>query len=179
VKVTIAASEGLRALVTSLAPHPVYAVNGVWDVICRNAIADMVFGDFDRVPGVTDNVLRRLMLDNEWRMLFADWEPVAESAIAQFRAATGHLVGQPTWQRFVARLGEESPWFAERWSAHVVRPSVSYTKVVRHPAAGTLTMLYASLAPAGEPADVRLIAYTPANQQTDRELRRLNEHAET
>jgi transcriptional regulator with XRE-family HTH domain len=175
VNVTRAASDGLQALVESLAPHPVYTVNGVWDVIYRNRVADLVFGNFDREPGVTDNVLRRLMLDAEWRELFDDWRSVAESAIAQFRAATGHLVGQPAWQRFVARLSNDSPWFAEQWSAHVVRPSVGYTKIVRHRTAGTLTMLYASLAPAGEPADVRLVVYTPADDETDRRLRRLNE----
>jgi transcriptional regulator with XRE-family HTH domain len=166
--VTREASDALEALVDSLAPNPVYVVNGVWDVVYRNRAADLVFGDFDREPGMTDNVLRRLLLDPEWRELFADWESVAESAIAQFRAATGHLVGQPMWQRFVERLSKESPWFAERWSAQVVRPSVSYTKIVRHATAGRLTMLYASLAPSGEPADVRMILYSPADPETSR-----------
>lgn len=173
-KVTRAGSEGLETLVASLAPHPAYAVNGVWDVIYRNRAADVVFGDFDREPGVTDNILRRLLLDPAWRTLFADWDSVAESAIAQFRAATGHLVGEPAWRRFVARLSDESPWFAERWSAHAVRPSASYTKVVRHATAGTLTMRYASLAPAGEPADVRLIVYTTADPETGRQFHQLS-----
>jgi transcriptional regulator with XRE-family HTH domain len=164
--VTREASDGLKALVDSLEPHPVYVVNGLWDVIYRNRAADFVFGDFDRQPGLTDNVLRRLVLDPEWRELFEDWESVAESAIAQFRAATGYLVGQALWERFVARLSRESAWFEDRWSAHVVRPSVSYAKIVRHPTAGELTMLYASLAPAGEPADVRMILYCPPDKET-------------
>jgi hypothetical protein len=41
--------------------------------------------------------------------------------------------------------------------------------------AGSLTMLYASLAPDGEPPDVRLIVYTPADADTARRLRRLGD----
>ncbi|HUQ81333.1 MAG TPA: hypothetical protein VM076_09360 [Gemmatimonadaceae bacterium] len=33
-------------------------------------------------------------------------------------------------------------------------------EVVRHPTEGGLTMLYASLAPGGEPADVRMIVHS-------------------
>ena len=171
--VTRDASDGLRTLVTNLSPHPVYAVNGLWDVLCRNRAADVLLGDFDREPGCTDNVLRRLLLDAEWRERFESWEAVAESAIAQFRAATGHLVGRSVWRQFVASLSDESPWFAERWSAHAIEPAVSYAKVVRHPVAGRLPMVYASLAPAGEPADVRMIVYTPADDDTAARIRRL------
>ena len=173
VPVTRDASEGLRALVTNLSPHPVYVVNGLWDVLCRNRIADVVLGDFDREPGCTDNVLRRLMLDAEWRERFENWEEVAESAIAQFRAATGHLVGRRVWRDFVASLSAESPWFAERWSAHAIAPAVSYTKIVRHPIAGRLSMVYASLAPAGEPTDVRMIVYAPTDADSAERIRRL------
>ena len=173
VTVTHHASAGLLALVTSLSPHPVYAVNGLWDVLCRNRIADAVFGDFDREPGCTDNVLRRLLLDPEWRHRFDSWEAVTGSAIAQFRAATGHLVGTTVGRRFIATLAAESPWFAERWSSHTIAPSVSYTKVVRHRAGGSLSMVYASLAPAGEPADVRMIVYAPADATSAERIRML------
>lgn len=171
--VTREASPGLRALVMSLEPHAAYAVNGLWDVVCRNRIADALFGDFDHEPGCTDNILRRLLLDPDWRVRFADWESVAESAVAHFRAATGHLVGRPVWQRFVATLSADSPWFAERWFAYAIAPAVSYTKVIRHPAAGTLSMLYTSLASDGEPSDVRIVVYTPSDADTSARIRQL------
>lgn len=122
--VTRESGATLRAVVMSL-EHPAYAVNGLWDVLCRNRLADAVFGDFDREPGRTDNIMRRLLLDPDWREQFVNWESIAASAIAQFRASTGHLVGHPTWQPFVATLCAESPWFAERWSAHAIAPAVS------------------------------------------------------
>lgn len=162
VTLTYDASEAVRALVTSLAPHPAYAVNGLWDVLCRNREADEMFGDFDRQPGLTDNVLRRLLLDLEWRALFVDWETVAESAVAQFRAATGRLTGHASWRRFITRLAAESAWFAERWPAQAVAPSVTYAKTVRHARDGVRPLLYSALAPDGEPTDVRVIVYVPA-----------------
>ena len=172
-RITRSASEALRALVLNLSPHPAYAVNALWDALCWNRAADAVLGTFDREPGRTDNVLRRLMLDPEWRDRFVGWEDVARSAIAQFRGATGQLVGRPVWRQFIARLSAESSWFAAEWAAHAIAPPVSFVKVVRHPAVGPWSMVYASLAPDGEPADVRVIVYAPANLDTAERLDRV------
>ena len=161
VPLTYTASESLRALVRHLAPHPAYAVNGLWDVLCRNREADEMFGDFDRKPGVTDNVLRRLLLDPDWRSLFVDWEALATSAVAQFRVGTARLTGQAPWRGFVSTLAAESEWFATKWPAQAVASSVTYVKTVRHPRLGVRHLWYAPLSPDGEPADVKVVVYTP------------------
>lgn len=160
---TTSASGSVRRLVDSLAPHPAYAVNGLWDVLCHNGVAASIFGPFVRADCITGNVLRRLMLDEEWRERFEDWPTIARSAVAQFRAVTGHLVADPAWCTFVARLTDESPRFATLWAAHELAPSTTFTKVVLHPTAGRLPFLYASMQPADAAPDVRVVIYTPAD----------------
>jgi hypothetical protein len=153
------ATPSLRALVDALAPHPAYAVNARWDVLHANAPAVATFGDFAARPGVTDNVLARLLLDEGWRTCFVDWGAVTASAIAQFRAATGRMVGDAWWKAFVARLSAESAVFREAWARHDLAAAASWEKTVRH-ADGTVTPYrYASLAPDAEAPDVRIVVY--------------------
>jgi hypothetical protein len=158
-------------LVDGLHPHPVYAVNGLWQVLCANDAARTVFGDFGSRPGITDNVLRRLFLDPEWRDRFADWDAVSGSAVAQFRAATAGFVGWTRWSAFVADLARESAPFAERWEHHELATAFPREKLVRHPALGELSFLYTSVAPDAEPSDVRLIVYTPVDAETASRLK--------
>ena len=88
-RITSAASPTLRAVVDALAPHGAYAINGRWDVLHANGAAHALLGNFGTAPGVTDNILRRLFLDGDWRRRFTQWESVTASAVAQFRASTG------------------------------------------------------------------------------------------
>jgi len=146
---THAASESVRLLADRLLPHPVYVVNGLWDVLHANPAATRVFGDIDAQPGVTDNVLRHLFLDDVWQ-----------------------------WREFVARLIPESADFSRGWSEHELATAFPREKVVRRRDAGDLTFLYASLAPDAEPGDVRMIADTPADASTIAKLATLvNAHA--
>lgn len=168
-------TESLRVLADGLEPHAVYVVNGLWDVLYANATGRAVFGDFDARSPETGNVLRRLFLDEEWRHCFADRDSVVTSAVAQFRAATAHMVGDARWKDFVTRLAAESRDFADRWHQHELATASSREKVVVHPSAGRLSFLYASVAPDAEPADVRLIVYTPADEATSAALARLRE----
>jgi transcriptional regulator with XRE-family HTH domain len=171
---TTVASPLLRDLVRSLAPHPAYAVNGYWDVLCANDAATRLFGAFDADPGRTDNVLARLFLDPAWRALFHDWSVVAESAVAQFRAATGHLLADDTWRGLVDAVRAASPEFASMWDRHDLAEPTVREKSVQHPERGRLRFVYASIAPDGEPADVRVVTYMPADQRTAAVVRELS-----
>lgn len=158
--VTTAASVSLRTLVAAFEPHPAYAVNGRWDVLCSNEHAVTLLGAFDEHPGRTDNVLRRLFLDPGWRSLFEQWEALSESAVAQFRAETAHMIADRRWTEFVSTLSEESREFADCWARHDLAEPRTREKIVQHHALGRVRLLYASVAPDSEPADVRVIFYS-------------------
>jgi len=156
-----AATTHIREFADGLRPHPAYAVNGRWDVLYANEPAHRIFGDFNAQPGVTDNVLRRLCVDPAWRALFEDWEDIVASAVAQFRASTGHFAGDPEWDAFVAQLQTESSVFAGHWSRQELAASHPRHKVLRHAELGRLAFTYASVALDAGPDDVRVVIYTP------------------
>ncbi|GAO01623.1 hypothetical protein PSR1_00479 [Anaeromyxobacter sp. PSR-1] len=161
---TAQASPALRAMVDGLGDAPAYVVNGRWDVLHANAAARAALGPFDPIPGVTDNVLVRLFLDPGWRSRFLDWEAVASSAVAQFRAGGGRLVAHPDWNAFVADLAARSPEFARAWEAHALADPHLRRKRLAGPGGEPLELLYASFAPEGEPEDVRVVLYVPADE---------------
>lgn len=159
-------SDELATIVTALAPNPAYVVNGFWDVLFANEPATAVLGDFFSQRGTTDNVLRRLFFDADWQRRFADWDAVAASAVAQYRAATATLVGDDHWRAAVDALVRESAAFDAIWTRHDLAPAIARRKIVRHPAAGELAFTYASFAPDGERDDLRVILYLPEDAAT-------------
>ena len=165
-RLTRTISAEVRQFADGLLPHAAYVVNGLWDVLYANQSARMLFGEFDARPGVTDNILRRLYLDPDWRSRFADWPSVSGSAVAQFRAATAGMVGSPAWLAFIDRLSRDSADFADRWARHELAAAFPREKIVKHASAGDLRFLYASVAPDGAQGDVRVIVYTPADAGT-------------
>jgi transcriptional regulator with XRE-family HTH domain len=172
---TAALSAPLDALLHGLAPHPAYAFNARWDVIAWNAPAACLLGAF--APG-RDNVLRRLFLDPGWRSLFAEWDAIARSAVAQFRASTAHLLAEPDLADLVAELQRESPAFAGLWAAQGVEAAPVWMKTLDHPEAGRLRFTYASFQPDSTDEGLRFTIYTPADAQTKQRARALLDQAD-
>lgn len=160
---TMAASTSLRAVVNALAPHAAYAVNGRWDVLHANPAAAGLLGAFDEQPGRTDNILRRLFLDERWGSLFEQWEAVTEGAVAQFRLETANMIADARWAEFISALSSESQAFADLWARHDLAEPLARQKIIRHPELGRVRLLYASVAPDAEPDDVRVIFYSAEN----------------
>lgn len=104
-------------------------------------------------------------------MLFEDWALVAESAVAQFRAATGHLIADERWRALIDRVRDASPEFAAMWERHDLADHETKEKTVRHASLGRLRFVYASIAPDRESPGVRIVTYMPAEPRTSAALR--------
>ena len=95
-------------------------------------------------------------------MWLVDRERHAKLLLAQFRDASRHLVNDPWFGRFVERLRQRSPEFAQWWSRYDVERVQETEKVIEHPAVGQLTLRQTVLQVVdGSPA-LYLILYTPA-----------------
>jgi transcriptional regulator with XRE-family HTH domain len=150
----------LETLLRGLHPHPAYAFDRLWNVVAWNDAATALLGTFDPTDPLRGNVLVRLFRDPSWRMLFVDWETIARSAVAQYRAATAGLAER----RAVLRaLEETSPDFVALWKEQDVAATPAWRKLLDHPKAGRLVFDYAALA-AGEQFHITI--YTPADQAT-------------
>ncbi|MGV3708423.1 MAG: helix-turn-helix transcriptional regulator [Gemmatimonas sp.] len=156
--ITGVADSDLRLLVDAMTPHPAYAVNGLWDVLCANDAANQLFGPFDRTSAVTGNILRRLFLDTGWRSLFVNWEEVAQSAVAQFRAASALRANDLQVAALVHQLQRNSESFSEWWSNHLLAESPSWIKRLRR-GGEVVEYNYVSLAPEAFADDIRVVTY--------------------
>lgn len=155
------AEPSVRQLVDGLAPHAAYAINGLWDVLHANEAAITLLGQFNAHSATTNNVLRRLFLDEHWRECFEHWPDVAESAVAQFRAATAARVGHPQFPQFVSQLCHDSSEFAALWARHDLATAAAKEKIFAHPVRGRIRLWYSSLTPDGTAPDVRVVLYLP------------------
>src|SRR5205823_3481373 len=75
-----------------------------------------LFAGIDPEDPAKRNLLKRLFLDAAWRTLFADWEVVARSAIAQFRAATVGYASASDIRAVLDPLRALSPEFERQWA---------------------------------------------------------------
>lgn len=150
----------LETMLRGLHPHPAYVFDALWNVVAWNEAATVLLGAFDPADPVRANVLVRLFRDPAWRHLFVDWDRIARSAVAQYRAATAGLAQR---HAILRTLEETSPDFVALWNEQDVAAPPAWRKVLDHPKAGLLAFDYAALG-AGERFHVTI--YTPADAAT-------------
>lgn len=164
-RLTRRANDSVVAFVDALAPSPAYAVNGLWNVLHANRAASLVLGAFASTAE-TNNVLARLFLDPSWRGFFANEDAVREAAVAQFRAATGHMINDARWRSFIDKLSSASVDFDALWRRQDLASSASREKINEHRALGRLRFRYTSVSMDGEASDVRVIVYSASDAAT-------------
>ena len=136
-------------LLNALSPNPAYALNRAWDFIAWNDEAASLFGGFDPADPAKRNLLARLFLDPAWRTLFADWDVVSRSAIAQFRAATVGFAAAPDIRAVLDPLKALSADFARQWAEMRVEEAPIWSKGLVGPGGAVVTYDYYMLTPTG------------------------------
>jgi UDP:flavonoid glycosyltransferase YjiC (YdhE family) len=107
------------------------------DVLAWNQLAVAVFKDFATIPRQERNFLRMLFLDAAVRSRFVDWEPVARSAVAFFRAAAP---SEPRLAHLIGELSLADPDFRTWWAERHVNYTTSGTRTYTHPLTGPYTL---------------------------------------
>jgi transcriptional regulator with XRE-family HTH domain len=165
--------EPLRRMLDSLTGQPAFVLGRRWDVLAWNRAAEVVYGPYGRLEGDERNMLHMVFADPDHRRLLVDWEAVARSSLAMFRADCARYAGDPDFERLVARLMRLSPEFARWWPRREVARPLAGQKRIDHPTAGRMLFEYSSLG-VGDPPDMKLIVFTPLEDEgTIRKLERL------
>jgi transcriptional regulator with XRE-family HTH domain len=155
-----------RILQTLSSDVPGYVLGRRWDVLSWNPGACELLVDFGAVPPGRRNLIELTFLDRRFRQRYADWEDVARTTLAHFRASVGRHLQLPEVQELVAHLSEADARFATLWGHHEVAEKSTGVKRFRRPDGGTVLMRYESvLSPTAQ--DQRLIVYTPASPGDD------------
>ncbi|WP_432946502.1 helix-turn-helix domain-containing protein [Kribbella sp. CA-253562] len=159
---------GLYQLLDTLDSQPALVLGRRTDVLATNRLARALFTDFDRMPARERNYARWMLLSQEARDLFVDWEQQARNAVESLRFYTGNAPDDPEAQKLVGELSVASPEFRQWWSEHHVHQRTFGAKRLHHPVVGELTVDYESLTFPGDPEQT-LFVYTTAPDSPSRQ----------
>ncbi len=168
-----AVDEGVRRMLASMDAQPAYVSGWRWDLLAWNRASTAVFGDYGGLAGDERNIMSMVFANPAHRALLTDWEPLARSTLATFRADTARYAGHPDLERLVAALDQKSPEFRAWWPRHEVLAPMAGHKRIDHPEMGRMTFEHMSLTLDGG-SGLRLVVFTPlAEDGTIDKLRRL------
>lgn len=150
---------GLHQFLDALDAHPALILGRRGDVLASNRMARALFTDFDRLRPAERNYAKWILLSDDARELFVDWETQARAAVESLRLDVGTDPGDRAAVQLVSELSERSPEFRQWWSEHRVYQRTFGAKRLRHPVVGELTVQFESLVMPGDP-DQTLFVYT-------------------
>ncbi|MGY5884268.1 helix-turn-helix transcriptional regulator [Modestobacter lacusdianchii] len=153
------ARPGLHQFLDALDPRPALVLGRRTDVLASNRMARALFTDFEQLRPRERNYARWMLLSEEARELFLDWEEQARAAVENLRLALGEDPGDRAARELVEELAERSPEFRAWWEGHRVHQRTSGSKRLRHPVVGELTVEYETLTLPGDPGQT-LFVYT-------------------
>lgn len=170
----------VRLAITSMNPNPAYVLNPRWDVVEWNRAAELVFGDFSKLPVSERNIVwLTFCRGSHFRALFQDWERYARCVLGNFRVDSTRYVDHPEWVELTGKLLAESPEFAAWWPDHAIAAPDTYIKELSHAAAGRLCLEPLHL-DVQLPSQLMIVTYLPSpGSGTDERLRSLIQEKES
>jgi transcriptional regulator with XRE-family HTH domain len=163
-----------RLLLDRLEPYPACVLNARWDVLAFNRLYASFFPDLDTIPFEERNCLWLAFTDPAWQEAIVDWDEAVGRMVAEYRAAMAEHLDDPAWQSLVERLHRASPAFTAMWDRHDVLATQSRMKRTMHPTVGLLRLDYTNLW-LDQRLGTRIVAFTPADEQTAERLERLHD----
>ena len=153
------ANPALQQVLDDLNPTPAYALGRRWDYLAWNKAADALFAISEASSQYARNLVWRLFTSPTMRER-PNWEQIARSTLAEFRAANARYPGDRSFEELIEDLKQVSPEFCRWWPHHDVRSALDGHKPIEHPVLGHLEFEHITLQVLSEP-DVRIAIYTP------------------
>lgn len=162
----------LQRILDALDVCPAFIRTATWDIVAWNRAAAVVLTDFSKLKASQLNILKRIFLDSHIRSTQTDWESVARSMVAAFRAEILRAGATESVKALVDELCDRSPEFKEMWQSNDVNSHNGGTKHLHHPVAGLITMEYSAFAVDGRP-DLNMVIYNPVTPDDVERIRSL------
>lgn len=151
--------SGLYQLLDSLTLQPALILGHRTDVLASNALARALFADFAKLPVKHRNYVRWILLDEDARVLFLDWEEQARNAVEALRLEAAMVPDDRGLQQLVGELSLASAEFQRWWPERRVHQRTYGTKHLRHPIVGDLDVQFETFGLPGDSSQV-LYIYT-------------------
>ena len=154
-------SPRLQRVLDSLNPSPAVIKTATWDVVAWNRAAQLVLHDYPSLPPGQRNMLRHVFLNPRAREVNQDWDSVARSVVAGFRADAARAGAMAEVGALVDELCLLSPDFKAMWRDNDVRGGGEVVKHLRHPVLGAVAFEISTFAVDGRP-DLGMMVFAPA-----------------
>jgi hypothetical protein len=132
-------------MLDSMTGSAAFVANGRLDILATNTLGRALHSPMFDDPRRPANFARFQFLDPQARDYYQDWESAANVTVALLRTEAGRDPYDKDLRELVGELSTVSEEFRVRWAAHNVRTHHSGSKQFRHPAVGTLELVYHSL----------------------------------
>ncbi|MFI7384863.1 helix-turn-helix transcriptional regulator [Streptomyces sp. NPDC049813] len=170
VPVSPAVTPTVLRLLKRLEPYPAEVKNARYDVLAHNDAYAAVFGDPAELDPAHRNALWMMFRYDRWRTRFLDRDVMLPELIAKYRKAMAEHIGDPAWKAPVDELLAVSPEFRALWERREVASMVSHVKRYQHAEAGLLRLEHRHMWLAPENGAYRVVAYLPADDETEERL---------
>ncbi|MFW5416897.1 helix-turn-helix domain-containing protein [Nocardiopsis sp. CNT-189] len=164
----------LRRLLDDLGTTPAIVMGRRMDILGWNRLAAAMMVDFAQIPAKQRNYVRILFTHPVMRALYADWESVARTAVAQLRMEAAKYPDDPGLTSLVGELSVQDPQFSQWWAERDVASLTTGTKTLRHRAVGELTLDWDTLIEAHDSEQQLVIWTAPRDSPTHEALRLLS-----
>ncbi len=158
---------GLHQLLESLDCSPAMILGRRTDVLATNRAARALIADFDSMPAAERNYARWLLLSQQARELFVDWDDQARTAVENLRLDVGRDPHDPVAMQLIDELSMASADFRSWWAEHRVHQRTYGSKRVCHPVVGEMVVDYETFMTPGD-ADQTLFVFTTAADSPSR-----------
>ncbi|WP_178946113.1 helix-turn-helix domain-containing protein [Kocuria sp. TGY1127_2] len=161
----------LRRLLGDLMATPAIVMGRRMDILAWNDLAAAMMVDFGKIPQKHRNYVRILFTDPVMRALYADWESVAQTAVAQLRMEAAKYPDDPRLSSLVGELSVQDSQFSQWWAGRTVKSLTIGTKTLNHATVGELVLDWDTLVEAHD-AEQQLVVWTaPPESATHEALR--------
>ena len=157
--------EAVLEVLESLDPAPAMLINSRYDVIKSNSASEDFFWDWHSLPCVHRNTLWCCLTEPQAREQFVNYDEEVSYMVARMRAAYALHVGDPEWEEDIRRLASLSQEFADLWDRHEVAGPKQRSRQFRHRRVGLMSFATTEFDLPTCP-EVRMVVYTPADEQT-------------
>ncbi|MEU2558522.1 helix-turn-helix transcriptional regulator [Streptomyces longispororuber] len=162
-------------LMHRIAPYPATLQNARYDVLAHNRPFAQVFGELTELPPHERNCLWLLTTSRRWRETFLDRDEMLRDLIAKFRAGMAEHLAEPAWKERLDGLLRVSAEFRALWERHELATMLPHVKRYQHSEVGLLSLEHRNMWLSPETQAYRLVAYVPADDETEARLERLAE----
>lgn len=161
----------LQRLLEDLATTPAIVMGRRMDILAWNELAAAMMIDFGAIPAAKRNYVRILFTHPVMRTLYADWDSVAQTAVAQLRMEAAKNPDDPKLTSLVGGLSVQDDQFAEWWAGRTVKSLTTGTKTLNHPMAGELVLDWDTLVEAHDSEQSLVVWTAPPESATHDALR--------